>query len=319
MIEVNGVAGISAKILCDSINEAGNRLTTFELVYPRIIHAELLTHGMLCRNAASSRAIPFAKMQEQLTGKPVRFGAANKGMVDAGEHNELINGMYTPEEWWHLAKLSASNFARGYYEAGYAKQIFNRPTEAFQMMKTVLSATEYDNYYWLRDDKAADPTLEVLAHTMKQAHEQSVPRLLRPGHWHTPYVAYFEDGKGGGTHWITDADNNVLTISTEDAIKVSAARCGAVSFRNEDYGLEQCLRVNDKLVGDDRKHASAFQHQATPMKKMDERNWTNIMNAPSSWEAGISHMDCQGSLWSAQYKGWVMNRKLIPGENYQGT
>lgn len=35
---------IEAKILLDSISEAGHRLTTLELTYPRFIHSELMTH-----------------------------------------------------------------------------------------------------------------------------------------------------------------------------------------------------------------------------------------------------------------------------------
>jgi hypothetical protein len=51
----------------------------------------------------------------------------------------------------------------------------------------------------------------------------------------------------------------------EDAIKVSCARCAAVSFRNVDYGLEKSEQVYERLVGDERKHASAFEHCGTPM------------------------------------------------------
>lgn len=37
---------ISAKIVADSIDSRGNRITTFVLTYPRFIHAELLTHRL---------------------------------------------------------------------------------------------------------------------------------------------------------------------------------------------------------------------------------------------------------------------------------
>jgi len=81
---IEGKSNIKATVICDSISEQGKRITTFELEYPRIIHSELMTHRMLSRNAASSRAIPFKAMVENLNGKPVRFGAANKGMQDKG-------------------------------------------------------------------------------------------------------------------------------------------------------------------------------------------------------------------------------------------
>ena len=37
----------------DSISPQGVRLTTFELEYPRFIHAEMMTHRVFSRNALS--------------------------------------------------------------------------------------------------------------------------------------------------------------------------------------------------------------------------------------------------------------------------
>ena len=85
MIEVKGKCGISAKIILDSVSAVtGERMVTMEIEYPRIILSELNTHRMLSKNSASSRAIPFDKMVENLKGIPVRFGQANKGMQDKG-------------------------------------------------------------------------------------------------------------------------------------------------------------------------------------------------------------------------------------------
>lgn len=337
MIEIKGKSGIVAKILADSVNEQGNRLTTFELTYARLIHSEILTHKMLCSNSASSRAIPFAKMAEQLTARPVRFGQANPGMQDKGEdYNEPIRGTWgqakvSPEEAWNDAKVAAVFMSNNFYDAGYHKQVYNRIIEPFQMMKTVISGTEWDNFFWLRNDSAADPTLCELARCMQEARDESVPQLLKAGEWHLPYIDKIKN-KAGDTlygdfipHSIEPAPAKEFTVfSLEDAIKVSCARTAAVSFRNEDYGLEKCLEVYARLIGDERKHASAMQHAATPMHKkvenigthMTRKDYVNIPSDPSSWEKGISHSDRSRKLWSAQYKGWIMHRKTIPGENY---
>lgn len=61
---------INAKIIADSKNEFGNRITTFVLTYPRFIHAEIMTHRMFSRNAASSRAVPFEKLCESVMNDP---------------------------------------------------------------------------------------------------------------------------------------------------------------------------------------------------------------------------------------------------------
>ncbi len=45
---------IDAKVICDSINGLGDRLTTFQLRYPKFIHGEFMTHRKFSRNANSS-------------------------------------------------------------------------------------------------------------------------------------------------------------------------------------------------------------------------------------------------------------------------
>ena len=338
MIEVKGKSGIVAKVLADSVNETGNRLVTYELTYPRIIHSEILTHKMLCSNSASSRAIPFTKMAEQLTAQPVRFGQANPGMQDKGyEHDALVDGriIYGPsgeytecweaEEAWEEAKKDALFWSEAFYKSKYHKQVYNRLTEPFQMMKTVISGTEWDNFFWLRNHDAADPTLHELAKCMWEAREKSVPQVLKAGEWHLPYVDQVRMSDGA-QEFFTVIPNDTLALTLEEAIKVSAARCAAVSFRNEDYGLEKCLEVYAKFVDSDKIHASTFCHQATPMKSHQRvdycvdgyhsSEYINQVDVPSTWEAGISHVDRDDNLWSAQFKGFIMNRKLIPGENY---
>lgn len=323
---IKGKNGIYAKVLAHSISPAGIQLITMEVSYPRIILAELNTHGMICKNSSSSRAIPFQKMQEQLTGRPVRFGQANPGMQDKGEDfDSPVNG-YASNEWWDKARISAQIYAEKFYEAGYHKQVYNRLTEPFQMMKTVLSWTEGANFFWLRNHDAADPTLQELARVMYEAAYNSVPQKLEPGEWHLPYVVSLRSEVNGGMYYYLDEPKwdddinpydycNVLTL--EQAIKVSTARTAAVSFRNVDYGVEKSEEVFKKLTSDARIHGSAMAHQATPMKKLFE-NGDNHPNFPESWEPGVSHCDRNEQLWSAQFKGWIMHRKLIPGENKEG-
>jgi hypothetical protein len=61
---------IKAEIIADSKTQFGERLTTFVLVFPRIILAEFNTHRMFSRNSASSRAIPYKKMLSMVWNNP---------------------------------------------------------------------------------------------------------------------------------------------------------------------------------------------------------------------------------------------------------
>ena len=61
---------IKAEIIADSLNEQGQRLTTYVITFPRMILAELNTHRVFSKNSASSRAIPFKKMVEMVENDP---------------------------------------------------------------------------------------------------------------------------------------------------------------------------------------------------------------------------------------------------------
>ena len=61
----------TATVIADTMAErTGGRIMTLELVYPRIIHAEFLTHRVFSRNAASSRATPVAPASKRWSAAP---------------------------------------------------------------------------------------------------------------------------------------------------------------------------------------------------------------------------------------------------------
>jgi hypothetical protein len=194
------------------------------------------------------------------------------------------------------------------------------------MMNTVLSGTELENLFWLRDDGAADPTIAELVRCMREARDESEAMLLYPGEYHLPYLERKRGAFDGdeGTLYYGDYDENGewINYSLDDAIKISCARCAAVSFRNVDYGLEKCREVYERLVGDERKHASAFEHQGSPMNELYPKVYFNgggDVEVKSCVPDGVSHISLEdGRAWSGNLRGWVQYRKTIPGENYTG-
>src|SRR5262249_51665207 len=118
---------ISAKVIADSINPAGNRITTFVLVYPRFVHCEILTHRALSRNSASSRAIPISKMIEAVTSdpaEPIHWGKNQRGMQAAEELGE--GQRQSARNTWLLAAKVSTRLAQLLSEQGVHKQIANR-------------------------------------------------------------------------------------------------------------------------------------------------------------------------------------------------
>lgn len=328
---------ISVKIVADSISPSGIRIITFELEYPRIIHSELMTHRLLSRNAMSSRAIPIKKMIEQVQqnpAMPVKFGKNQPGMQDAGEHSAQLGDGYSAEEWWKLAGLSAARFAAEFADAGYHKQIANRLLEPYQRMKTVVTATDWNNFFWLRVDPDADPTIYELAKAMKEASDNSIPDPLEPGQWHTPYVDHvygFEDIDDKECavfegYCVLDEENKPVMLTLEEALSVSASCCAQVSYRVLNTSKEKALDIYEKLISGNKVHASPFEHQATPMteyREIENSDYLtighiNFPRDPSSWEEGITHADRQGQLWSGNLRGWRQHRQLVPDNAISG-
>ena len=324
------MADISAKVIAHSHNGRGNEIITFELEYPRIIHSELMTHRLFSRNAASSRAIPVKTLIEMVRNEPAmpyRFGANQPGMQDKGvEHDGMVSISqdggstyhFTGREAWTLAADSACDFAEAFANAGYHKQIANRLLEPFQRMKTVLTATEYENFWWLRVDADADPTIEALAIAMHKEYEASEPELLQPGQWHTPYVEHFYENIGleGDDVWVfcgyyvEDENGEKVILDVEEAKAISSSCCAQVSYRRLNSTKDKALDIYGRLLTGRKVHASPFEHIATPMLVVDSSTGEDVFATLNRYE-GYTHVDKHGNFWSANFKGWVQYRQLL--------
>jgi Thymidylate synthase complementing protein len=304
---------ITAKVLADSINSAGIRLTTFEIEYPRFILAELNTHRILSKNSASSRAIPIHVMHKQLNdagAEPVYWGKNQAGMQ--AKESLVGEALAQAKYWWDGAKDSAIRFAQRLAEAGAHKQITNRVTEPWMMMKTVITGTEWTNFYYLRNHPDAQPEIQELARVMYNAHVASKPKTLEPGEWHLPYVWAGRDSMGN----VFYRDTYGTEISLKDAKIISASCCAQVSYRKNDDSLEKARRIFDQLINSKPAHASPVEHQATPMPLRYQYCEPTTIRC---WAPGITHTDRKGEYWSGNFKGWVQHRKLIPDEAQWGV
>jgi len=316
MIKVKGKGGITAKIVADSVSSvSGDRITTFELEYHRYVHSELMTHRMFSRNAASSRAIPVKNMLELVRNSPampIHWGKNQAGMqakeeCDNGVWKYLIvdHFMYPREDAWIMAAGGSVRNAEEFNNAGYHKQIVNRLVEPFQMIKVVVTATSFDNFFWLRFHEDAQPELAELARCMLVAYKRSKPQELNPGDWHLPY---YGNGYWKKSHPLSDTDSQAQFV--EDALKISASCCAQVSYRKNNDSLEKAESVWERLVASQPVHASPTEHQATPMKDAEwEYNYSgcDMTDTPK----GYTHVDKDNKFWSNNFKGWIQHRALI--------
>lgn len=294
---------IEAKIIADSIAN-GVRLTTLQLTYHRLFHGEVLTHRVFTRNASSSRAIPTAKLAQDVIDNPAMpiFWGKNQSGMQAREQLDpdttLVKHPYTGEmlplslAWTEMTEGNAL-WSMAFAEAGLHKQLANRPMEVGQWMRTIVTATEWTNFFNLRDEESAQPEFQQLAKTMRIAMDESEPVELRTGEWHLPYVDWEE---------FQCRDD----ITLDDWIKCSIARAARISYLNHDQSkpdITKDIALADRLIS--MGHMSPTEHQATPM---DSTHWAV---GEERWETGVTHMDKRNQLWSGNFRGWIQYRQTL--------
>ena len=339
----NRETNITAKVICDSISEQGVRLTTFEIEYPRFIHSEVMTHRNLSKNSSSSRAIPITKMLEQIESNmaiPLYWGKAKSGM-QATEEVDIDDVWWYEEKWkfafdevsYRIEQLSDNVEGKKGFMPPLHKQVPNRLSEPFQMMKVVITGTDWDNFFNLRIHPDAQPEICMLAYKMYQAMQESKPIELKVGEWHLPYVGFYrvKSGRGFGcVEYFTGVvgTESYYSLTLEQALKLSAASCASVSYRTEGMTLEKADKIFDMLIKAEVIHSSPFEHLATPVKKhlcifkdndyvfadseVDLDFSVNLTYNNRTWEEGITHMNIQGELCSGNLRGFIQYRHLLP-------
>ena len=299
----------AAKILADSISPAGHRLTTFEVTLPRIVLAELNTHRVFSRNSASSRAIPVKKMLARVLENPfvpATWGKNQKGMQAS---DEVLAGDALQQArltWLDLAKQAygaARHLAAPMEEGGLDvhKQITNRLLEPWLWHTCIISATEWSNFWNLRDSAKAQPEIKTAAALMHELYKTHEPDPVDYGDWHLPLIPHDEK-----------FNIDISRGAAVTAAKISAGRCARVSYLTHDGKRDQQADVDlaDSLVANG--HMSPLEHPCRPM----------IPDELDLFEQPVLQY-VQGEGWRdtgevthflGNVQGWVQYRKLIPGE-----
>lgn len=287
---------ITSKIIKDSISPHGKRLTTFELTLPKFLTAEFNTHRMVSKNSASSRAIPFEKMVASIIDTPATpvWWGKNQGGMQAKEE---IEDKSAALDLWLKARDTAIESAKRLYDLGIHKQIVNRIIEPWMTTKIVATATDWDNFFHLRNHSDAQPEIAYLAKLMVDDYYSSKPERLTFGEWHIPYVDCVfvkDDPHSLDRVQVFKSVDEILSL--DDALILSASLCAQTSYRKSDDSMEKARNIYSKLIGSQPVHASPTEHQGTPGSSADEI--------------------------SGNFRGWKQFRQQIPGNvcnSYQKT
>jgi thymidylate synthase ThyX len=301
---------INAQILLDSLNPKGDRLTTWILTYPRIILAEINTHRVLSRNTSSSRAIPVAKLLEQVKTNPfipTHFGKNQPGMQANEELDDTnsvwredLGGLYLSDReyakaLWLRGRDRAVETAEALVKAGLHKQIANRVLEPWLYVTSLVSGTDWENVFALRAHPDAQPEFRKLAYLMLDLYQRGNPIRLKEGEWHIPFGDKIDEkrlidgalAKINGEKWWERLDGDVVLEKAK--LNIATARCARVSYLNfdgkDDYEADMKLTL-ERLAPSG--HWSAFEHCAEAMGE---------------------------SKQCGNFVGWKQYRKFFPNEN----
>jgi thymidylate synthase ThyX len=250
----------STRILKDSLAPCGKRLTTWELTYPRFVHAELMTHRLFSRNSASSRAIPTEKLMAKVREDPAlpRWWGKNQSGMQANE--ELDGEARTEaERLWLAARDQMLAAAERLGQVGLHKQLANRLIEPWMYITVLVSATEYSNWFHLRNHRMAQPEIAWVAKSMWQQYQEHQPSEVFEGGWHLPLIQAQE----------------LITLDEPTAKKVSTGRCARVSYLTHEgiRDFEKDVELHDRLCAGpstgEPGHWSPFEHVARALSTPD--------------------------------------------------
>jgi len=273
-----------AKVVLDSVSPDGVRLTTMEVVIPRIVLAEFNTHRVLSRNSASSRAIPIDKMLQRVQEDPYIpeiWTSNQKGM-----QGKVIEDKHTISDarfQWLIASNKAVEQVQQLQELGIHKQTTNRLLEPFLWHTVIVTATEWSNFFHLRCHPDAHPAIRNTAEAMRKIYEENKPIVVPWGDWHCPYIPLDED------------------LDVRDAAKVSSARCARVSYLTHDgvRDVQKDIELHDRLLAAG--HMSPFEHPAQSIGSL-ARSLAMACDPESNLDTGNFR------------RPWVQYRKTLPYE-----
>ncbi len=286
----------STRILKDSVAPCGKRLTTWELTYPRFVHAELMTHRLFSRNSASSRAIPVEKLMARVREDPAlpKWWGKNQSGMQAAEQLDDAS-QKEAERLWLVARDQMLSAVEGLQKVGLHKQLANRLIEPWMFITVILSATEFDNWFHLRNHKMAQPEIAWVAKDMWGKYNENKPDEHKAGSWHLPLIDAVADvGEIIAKGLAPDNGPDVTAVLK----KISTGRCARVSYLTHEgkREIEKDLELHDRLCAGpatgEPGHWSPFEHVARALATPERHG---------------------------NFVGWFQYRKEFPAEHFGGA
>lgn len=333
-MSANTQHGFSARIIADSVSPNGKRLTTAEMIFPRMILSELNTHRMLSKNSASSRAIPVVKQLRRIYEYgyiPSVIGVNQAGMqartfLEGGQlelATELMHRKKSRALIGALEDLVGPTYVQTTFEDDYARIL----TNGFDQEKDTRAFDSILQYYKMSTDRVREDHLYHLPPEFLNIHKQTTNRYLEPFMFHTVVIS--------GTDW---ENMFALRINEEaqpeihEAVRLLKNAMDASTPRELDYGQWHMpfIQPDEELEAlsdpEKWKWISAGRCARASYETHDGRRDTQKDESLSSGLLSDGHMSpfehpatpSEKDEYVGNFDGWTQLRKTLPFEsNYQ--
>jgi hypothetical protein len=181
----------------------------------------------------------------------------------------------------------------------------------------IITATEWSNFYALRDNTGAQPEFQIIAKMMREAMWNHEPTPLDFGEWHLPGISADELAVLCNAR----ADSGDFSVSEilDEYKRVSARRLARVSFDKVSDAEEWGTSVERAGVLMTNGHVSPLEHIARPLHHEDFFNEDLMdkitLSARAHFELIRGGTIPTTALWAGNFRGWLQFRKELPNED----
>lgn len=346
---------IKAKVIADSRNLFGNRITTLIVTMPRYILAEFNTHRMLSKNSASSRAIPFEKNLKSIEESPfipIAWMKDHKGMQGTEYHSDVMSEV--SKRKWLIARDWAVTYAQSLSLDDVTKQLCNRLLEPFMWHTVIVTGTEWENFFALRCPKYKTNEFTSVSHRSKKDYlkafgEEELVEALKenPLFWYKINKGQADIHMMATAETIWDAMNESIPkelkegewhIPFGDDIdpEMLGTITGNNNFTSKDnlalsltqgkikIATAMCARVSYTVVGEENKDPNYENDIKLHNRLATSGHWSpfehcaKAMSINESMQRGGLNPDwfpLSKSGWSGNFRGFIQYRKTFTNEN----
>jgi hypothetical protein len=308
---------------------------------------------MFSRNAASSRAVPSSKLIKAIEEDPfvpLAFQRSHSGMQGTEYITDLKEIEFEVADWLDDRDYAIKK-AKKRLERGITKQLINRPLETFQYYTTLVTATEWENFFalrcpqyqgddgmfyrskrecesysklyagygaenlkfdWLERNKGqAEIHMMALAEAMWDNYNESTPKLLQAGEWHIPFGDQIDHGQLFELLADYKHGENESVGDSSNKFKIKIATA-------------RCARISYTVVGEEDKkdnYENDIKLHDRLMKSGHMSPFEHCAKAMDINEADSFNgyaqalINATNTKWSGNFRGFIQYRKTILNEN----